>query len=194
MAISQQDYQLKPNETIAQYNARIASLRGDTAQELASTQTSSVKYAQDNPNTAYASRLGEISSESLNNQNPIILPEKTETKVPTTTPIANLSGLPDYLQAFINTTTPPPSTAESYTKSLSESGITSAQQTVASNQNIVTQDQSQLQGIQSQLQAIQANGLAAQQTLESEAGTGKDITGTFLGRQQQEISRQTAIQ
>ncbi len=134
-----------------------------------------------------------ITSTNLNQSNPVTLPTQTQTKIPATTPIPDLSGLPDYLQAFINTTSPPPSTAESYNKANTESGITSAQQTVASNQNIVTQDQAQLQGIQSQLQAIQANGLAAQQTLESQAG-GKDVTSSFLGAQQQEISRQTAIQ
>lgn len=38
MAISQQDYFLKPGESISAYNARIAALRGDTPAELASTQ------------------------------------------------------------------------------------------------------------------------------------------------------------
>ena len=43
-----------------------------------------------------------------------------------------------------------------------------------------------------QLTQVNTEATAAQQTLESQAG-GRDITSSFLGRQQQEIQRQSAI-
>lgn len=57
-AVSQQDYFLKPGESITDYNTRIAGLRGDTAEELATTQASANSYAAANPNSAFAKRLG----------------------------------------------------------------------------------------------------------------------------------------
>lgn len=50
----------------------------------------------------------------------------------------------------------------------------------------------QVNDLSAQLNVINANATAAQQQLESQAG-GKDITTSFLGRQQQEIGRQAAI-
>jgi len=46
--------------------------------------------------------------------------------------------------------------------------------------------------LKAQIDTNTAEAKAAQQTLESQAG-GKDVTSTFLGRQQQEIDRQLAI-
>jgi len=47
--------------------------------------------------------------------------------------------------------------------------------------------------LNAQLADINARATVAMQTIESQAG-GRDITGTFLGRQQQEISRRAAIE
>jgi len=57
----------------------------------------------------------------------------------------------------------------------------------------ITQQEKDIQDLTNQLNSISAEAQAANLTLESQAG-GKDVTGTFLGRQQQEVNRQSAIQ
>lgn len=64
--VSQQDYYLKPGESFTAYNTRIAGLRGDTAEELATTQKSTQDYVAKNPTSTSVARLGApISSATL---------------------------------------------------------------------------------------------------------------------------------
>ena len=83
-------------------------------------------------------------------------------------------NLLDYLGA----STAPPSTADAYTAAYNASPVAADQQTV----NDLT----------AQLNSAVAEAGVANQTLESQAG-GKDVTTDFLGKQQQEVTRQSAI-
>jgi hypothetical protein len=87
---------------------------------------------------------------------------------------SSAQNLLDYLKS----STPPPSTADAYAAASTAAGIAAKQKTV----NDLT----------AQLNAVLAEAGVANQKLESDA-SGKDETSAFLGRQQQEVSRQSVI-
>jgi hypothetical protein len=133
-----------------------------------------------------------VDTGTLGNNPQITFPELKQTDYSTgLTSSADLSALQneavnkntqsqaDILKQFQDMLGTPPSTADAYTKAQEQTGILEKQKTV----NDLT----------ATLNSIVNKGKEAQLTLESQA-SGRDITGTFLGRQQQEISRQTAIQ
>jgi len=105
-------------------------------------------------------------------------PPPTEPIAPTqpTTPAPNPY---EALNEYMNNVAPPTSTAEAYLQAQQSAEMQAKQQRV--NQ------------VSAQLSNIQAQGRQAQLELESRSA-GKDVTTRFLGRQQQEIARQTAIQ
>lgn len=79
---------------------------------------------------------------------------------------------------YLGEQTAPESMSDMYQQSYDQSGIKAKQDLVNS--------------LNSQLNAITSSSQVAQQQLESQA-SGKDITTSFLGRQQQEVGRQAAI-
>jgi len=83
-------------------------------------------------------------------------------------------GLKDYAALLGE----PPSIADAYNTAYNDTGIQEKQKTV--------------NDLSAQLASITAEGQQANLQLEQNAG-GKDVTTQFLGRQQQEVSRQTAI-
>ncbi|MCP3684578.1 MAG: hypothetical protein GY861_18075 [bacterium] len=102
------------------------------------------------------------------------------------------NAMPDYMQNYfdslqsdVTTGTANVGTAEDLT--------TTAQEGYDAAGAVATQSQQELDILHSQAQDIVAQAKQAQLTLESQAA-GKDVTTAFLGRQQQEIGRQAAIQ
>lgn len=108
-----------------------------------------------------------------NSVSPVTLPN-----APTPTPV----------QQFIA----PPDMGKMYADLFKNSGIDQKATDVNFAQNAVTQEMSNLNDINAQLKGISDQGTQANLQLESGA-SGKDVTTQFLGRQQQEVSRQTAI-
>lgn len=127
----------------------------------------------------------------------------TQTTVPTPPNVNNYSGVGAGTQAYMGTNPPPTPTpttpksaADTYRDSIAGVSAVNSEQML---KDLQKQQDIEAKGeaarkIKARIDAINAQATTAQQTLESEAGTGKDVTGTFLGRQQQEISRQAAIQ
>ena len=93
-------------------------------------------------------------------------------KEPASDPFANLKD-------FLGDVTPPESTADAFLEAQQSSDIIARQQKASQ--------------INAQINNIIAQGRQAQLQLESDA-SGKNVTTAFLGRQQQEINRQVAIQ
>lgn len=91
----------------------------------------------------------------------------------------NTQNNADILTQFQDLIGTPPSTADAYQKAQQQTDLLNKQQTV----NDLTAN----------LNQIVTQGQAASLQLESNAG-GKGVTSTFLSRQQQEISRNVAIQ
>ncbi|MDD5178319.1 MAG: hypothetical protein PHT54_03520 [Candidatus Nanoarchaeia archaeon] len=91
---------------------------------------------------------------------------------------ANISTMPSWLKNTLSTIEKPKDLTETYKSFEEQAGIEGKQKEV----NDLT----------AQLTDIQNKAKEAQLTLEQQAG-GRDITGTFLGNQQQEITRQAAI-
>lgn len=85
-----------------------------------------------------------------------------------------VQNLLDYLRS----STPPPSEQAAYNTAYANSGVAGKQQAVSD--------------LTAQLNSAVAEAGVASKTLESQAG-GKDVTTAFLDRQQQEVSRQSAI-
>jgi molybdopterin-biosynthesis enzyme MoeA-like protein len=85
MAISTQDYVKKPNETIEQYNTRVASLRGDTPAELATMNTLSATSVGSNP-TINAGIINAPTPQSVTNSVANIL--------------SSAAGTPQYVQGL----------------------------------------------------------------------------------------------
>jgi len=147
--------------------------------------------------TDYANLLGDLGSY-------LGLGKKADTD---TTDTSGTSGFEDILKRYMETSTPPTDSTESYDKLSEQQGIEAKegavsakdqaildqQKIVLEKQAVVKSAQNELSLLQAQLADITGRGQQSQLTLESQAGTGKDVTSTFLGRQQQEITRQTAI-
>lgn len=91
----------------------------------------------------------------------------------------NTQNQANILKQFQDMLGAPPSSADAYLEAQKQTGILEKQQKVTD--------------LTATLDTIVNRGREAQLTLESQAG-GRDITSSFLGRQQQEIARQTAIQ
>jgi len=88
------------------------------------------------------------------------------------------NGMADLFKQYIGEQSAPPSTADAYSAAYDESGKGAAQQ--------------QVNDLSAQLNDINAQAQSAMSTLESQSA-GKDVTTQFLGKQQQEVSRQLAI-
>ncbi len=106
-----------------------------------------------------------------------------------TAEIANYSKM---MEDLIKSVQPPQSSVGAYNETLNSPEMQAKEAAYLASQQIVKQKTNELGVLQSQLKAITDAGTAAQLGMESEAG-GKDVTSQFLGREQQEISRQTAI-
>ncbi len=86
--------------------------------------------------------------------------------------------MPAWLKSYLDTIEKPADLTKAYETIAEQEGLTAKQQEVAN--------------LTAELNSITAEAQQAQLTLEQQAG-GRDITQTFLGRQQQEIIRQAAI-
>ena len=98
-------------------------------------------------------------------------------------------AIPPYLQAYLDTPAPP-SAADQYTAMY---GKPPTKEELAAKEQAQQEATAQLNALNAQLAGVTASSQAANLQLEQEAG-GKDVTGTYLGRQQQEVNRQAAIQ
>jgi len=136
-----------------------------------------------------------ISTDILSgNQNPVTFPTKEETMYPIITPPDQIPEDPNKaLKDYASGLGTPPSGVEAYKQAQEGVDITSKETALTTATNEVTQEQANLATINAELKDITSRGQQSQLQLESSAG-GKDVTTTFLGRQQQEVSRQTAIQ
>lgn len=95
----------------------------------------------------------------------------------TSAPVQN-DAMPSWLKAYLDAMEAPPSSADAYKKALEQSGIETQRK--------------QVSDLSSQLTDISTQAQQAQLQLEQQSA-GKDVTTQFLGRQQQEITRQAAI-
>lgn len=77
-------------------------------------------------------------------------------------------------------------------KTVGEPIDTGAIRSQLENQAQLQEKQQKVSGLKAQIEANNAQAQAGIQQLESQAG-GRDVTSSFLGRQQQEIQRQVAI-
>jgi hypothetical protein len=139
-----------------------------------------------------------INSETMQGQDPITLPETpTPTPVPppTPTPPQETDGYNKTIMDYINSSSEnkPTSGQDIYSNLYNQSGITGLQEKANVANNAVTQEQANLDAINARLNAIVSSAQQANLQLESGA-SGKDVTSTFLGRQQQEVARQAGIQ
>lgn len=154
--------------------------------------TTDQQYLLDHPTT-----LSSLSaSQLMNGIQPITLPNQPLlTPVPPPLPVITTAPTDSALTNFLNDSTQnaPPSMEGQYNQDVNNAGISGLQGGVNQANNAVAQEQANLSTINSQLQAISGAGTQAQLNLESGA-SGKDVTSTFLGRQQQEVARQAGIQ
>jgi hypothetical protein len=125
-------------------------------------------------------------------QSAVVVPTKKETPYPSvasgnaglTTPTPTTTkketSATDLFNQYINAkdTNQMPSLADQYATEEEKAGI--------------EQKQIKVNDLTAQLNSVTAEAQQAQAILESQAG-GKDVTGSFLGRQQQEVSRQLTI-
>lgn len=186
--VSQQDYYLKPGESFTAYNTRIAGLRGDTAEELATTQKSTQDYVAKNPTSTSVARLGApITSATL-------------APAPKITPVTATDVQPYPVQDLFNTpqltATPQESLASdlsSRIQSLNDSlvGQSDYREKMLNKYNvpdlISTQNDlaTQLQGIKNEAAAIP---LQLQQ-----GASDRGVTLPVLGRQENSRLRTNAI-
>lgn len=99
----------------------------------------------------------------------------------------------DIFSKYMSNLEAPASVGSMYNDLYGQAGISGIQQDIASKQQAQTQAQKELDLLNAQLQGITAESTQAQLQLEAPTGQAKDVTQRFLGRQQQEISRQAAI-
>lgn len=167
-------------------------------------------YTAQQINTKISSNVGKegastpnptITAEELTTQQAINVPTYQAPVVPTITipeykaPEKTTTTEPDWFSKYMTDlkTVTPVNTVDLYNKAYQTSGLDTLTSDLTSKQTATTEAQKQLDLLQAKLTGITSEGQQAQLTLESQAGTGKDVTGTFLGRKQQEISRQSAI-
>ncbi len=113
---------------------------------------------------------------------PSVTPESTE---------QSKDGFTD-LKDFLQDTPEPVDPNIAFQEESKRAGIEEKQRLADEASSAVTQETANLAAINAQLLGISNRGKQAQLQLEQEAG-GKNITTAFLGRQQQEITRQVAI-
>lgn len=164
--------QAKDAGRYAEYQQLVSGFTGQTTTpvtNLGNTPPVTVPPAPDNSSTYKGALAGAVTATTPN------------PPAPTTTTDNSASALFDkYLKASETNQANQTSYEDTYNSLYDNAGI---------------EDKTKLvNDLTSQLNTINANAVTAQQTLESQAGTGKDVTGQFLGRQQQEITRQAAIQ
>lgn len=142
-----------------------------------------------------------VSPEILSNsQSAITLPELKQTTYPTiTAPVDTTEKEDPLMEVYKNyfdtakENAPDANATENlYNQVYEGSGIDTRQQEVNNAMALRNQEQANLSAINAQIKAIVDQGTQAQLQLEQNA-QGKDITTAFLGKQQQEISRQSAI-
>ena len=80
-----------------------------------------------------------------------------------------------------------------YNQIVEQFGLEQKQSAFNEKQAIAQTAVNELNNINAKIQAVSNEAQAAQLQLEKNAATGQDITSTFLGRQQTEISRNAAI-
>jgi len=118
-----------------------------------------------------------ISTDVLSgNQTPVTIPEQPQQDYS--------SALESLFEKYMGKQETPPSGADEYAGYLGKTP-----QEIAREQQAA---QKEYNDLSAQLRNITAGSQVANQQLES-AASGKDITTTFLGRQQQEVNRQAAI-
>lgn len=138
-----------------------------------------------------------ITSDSLSNpQNTVNVPEK-KSSTDWASIMAGINAqnsslnnkptteMPDYMKAYLGTSEKPQNTADLY-------NIVSNQVGIDAKTQAVNDAQAKLDALNADLQGITAEATQAKLTLEQNAG-GKDVTTSFLGREQQEVDRKAAI-
>ena len=119
------------------------------------------------------------SASLLGGETPINLPTQEPVTAPALPVPAPEDALDKAQQDYLASISAPTSVADEFTAATQDPAFVAKEKEVAD--------------LSAQLRGINADALVAQQTLESRA-SGKDVTTRFLGRQQQEITRQAAIQ
>jgi hypothetical protein len=102
-------------------------------------------------------------------------------------------NMKDLMASFAANAPEPPDTTDIYNQLVEQFGLAGKQTAVNEKQAAVQTATNELNNINAQIQAVNNEAEAASLQLENNAATGADITSTFLGRQQTEISRNAAI-
>lgn len=188
MAISQQDYYLQPGETITAYNTRIAGLRGDTSEQLASMQQAAQKQAViSGPTSEYTKRLGtSITPQSLTPTTPFPLVSAN------TTPTYNVGNL----QVPEMQATPQEEKASSLSGQLGDlynSMVGKSQYQSLQNEKFgVNAAQATIQDLSAQLTGLKNEAAAIPLQLQQGAAE-RGVTLPQLGRQENSRLRTNAI-
>ena len=101
-----------------------------------------------------------------------------------------VKAMKDYMATLQTAYPKPPSGAEAYTSTY---GAIDTPEQIAAKEASVKTSTDKINALNAQIQGIVNSATQANLQLESQAA-GKDITSAFLGKQQQEINRQSAIQ
>lgn len=100
------------------------------------------------------------------------------------------SAIPDSMKYYMDSLEKAPSGAEQYIK---QYGAVATPEEIQAKEAVKTEASSKLKALETQLSGITASAEQAKLQLEQNAGN-KDVTSTFLGRQQADIDRRAAIQ
>jgi len=102
-------------------------------------------------------------------------------------------NMQDLMKSFTANAPEPVDTEEIYDQLADQFGLEKKQEAANAKQELVNTAINNLNNINAKIQAVNDEATAASLQLEKNAATGSDITSSFLGRQQTEISRNAAI-
>ena len=109
--------------------------------------------------------------------------------IPNDTQTVATEDLNKFFKDYLATQTAPPSQADAHKETY---GSVDTPEQIKQKEAAQKASTDKVNALNAQIQGIMDSATQAQLTLESQA-SGKDITTSFLGKQQQEISRQSAI-
>ena len=153
---------------------------------------------------ALTANVNAVTSGNLNNtQQPVNLPTQTDTTTPQyqnaitsgaslTAPVST-DTMPSWLQKYLDTQTPPPSSTDAYNSAYNNSGIQGANADVLAKQNEVKQAQSDLLDTQAQLKAITDQAATIPMQL-MQGADARGVTTSQLGKQENSRLRTVALQ